>query len=114
MKQNTHVSSDKKLVVVADKQTTAFFTLVGAIGFEQESTALQFIRKNVRSIGGILVATEMADTITERIDRMQGVDLPIIRLPDGGGVSQIEFLESLMEKAIGMKLENNSLFGSKK
>lgn len=123
MNQTNEQNIDQKaqqLVVVGDAQTVAFFKLVGAVGFEVESAnpkqlseTLQYIRKNARRIGGMLVAAQVAETIIERLDRMQGVDVPVIRLPDPTGLSQIGFLEALMEKAIGMKLEHSSMFGKK-
>jgi vacuolar-type H+-ATPase subunit F/Vma7 len=123
MNQINQQNTDQKtqqLVVIGDAQTVSFFKLVGAVGFEVESAngkqlseALQFIRKNARSIGGMLVAAQVAEAIIERLDRMQGVDVPVIRLPDPTGLSQIGFLEALMEKAIGMKLEHSSIFGKK-
>jgi vacuolar-type H+-ATPase subunit F/Vma7 len=123
MNQINQQNTDQKaqqLVVIGDAQTVSFFKLVGAVGFEVESAngkqlseALQFIRKNARSIGGMLVAAQVAEAIIERLDRMQGVDVPVIRLPDPTGLSQIAFLEALMEKAIGMKLEHSSIFGKK-
>lgn len=113
-------SKSQQLIVVGDAQTVAFFKLVGAVGFEVEaanakqlSEVLQYIRKNVRLIGGMLVAAQVADALIERLERMQGVDVPVIRLPDPNGLSQIGFLEALMEKAIGMKLEHSSMFGKK-
>jgi len=123
MTQDTQQIQNQKvqqLVVVGDAQTVAFFKLVGAVGFEVEaanakqlSEVLQYIRKNARLIGGMLVAAQVAEALIERLDRMQGVDVPIIRLPDPSGLSQIGFLEALMEKAIGMKLEHSSMFGKK-
>lgn len=111
---------NKKLIVIGDQQTVQFFTLVGAVGFEvsptnkaQFSEALASIREQAKSIGGILVASDIADMLVERIDRMQGVEIPIIRLPDPSGESQIGYLETLMEKAIGMKLETGSLLQKK-
>lgn len=111
---------NKKLIVIGNQETVRFFTLVGAEGLvvtEGDTAtlnqALQYIRSQSRVIGGILVESELADTLTERIERMQGVDIPIIRLPDPSGKSQIGYLEALMEKAVGMKLDSGNLLQKK-
>jgi vacuolar-type H+-ATPase subunit F/Vma7 len=118
----------QKLVVIANRQTTMFFTLVGAVGFEIDQDeitsefsveqalrpAINFIRNNVRTIGAILVASEYADTLVERIERMRGVEIPIVQLPDKTGASQADRLESIMEKAVGMKLDLNAFSSTNK
>jgi len=102
----------KSLLVVGDVQTVAFFRLVGATGFvvsedgsHHLQPVLQYLRENAKSIGGIVVSPACADQLIERIDRMKVIEVPVIRLPDPSGLSQIGFLEALMEKAVGMKME---------
>lgn len=108
--------STKQLLVIGDVQTVQFFTLIGAIGFVLNADSshhlqpvLQHIRDNAKKIGGILVSTDIVDELIERIDRMKTVEIPILRLPNKNGASQIGFLEALMEKAVGMKMEKKHI-----
>jgi vacuolar-type H+-ATPase subunit F/Vma7 len=108
----------KKLLIIADEQTVQLFRLVGAVGFtvqnhdlehlpHQLQPAITYVRSHASEIGGVLVAAPLASTLIERLDRIKTLEVPVIRLPDENGQSQIGFLEALMEKAIGMKLERN-------
>lgn len=112
-------NQSKQLIVVADEQTVAFFSLIGAKGFivneQSNSQAAQlqkvvhYVRENVRSIGGILVAPPIADVILDTLSRIKSLEVPIVRLPATDGSSQVSFLEALMEKAVGMKLQSKQI-----
>ena len=107
----------KQVIIIADKQTVQFFTLLGATGFVTPTQApttstvdpaINYIRSNAQSIAGVLVHAQLADLIRERMNRMKEIVIPIISLPDSSGASQVGFLETLMEKAVGMKLEQGN------
>lgn len=120
MQTTDGLHAKKQLVVVGDEQTVAFFSFVGATGFVIQPQSVEFaelvafIRLQVRTIGAILVVPELADALTERLERMQGVSIPIVRLPNTDGSSHIGFLEKLMEQAVGMKLDTEALFRTSK
>jgi len=106
--------ANKQLLVVGDLQTVQFFKLIGAVGFEVQTSdpsqlkaAVAYIRQEAPGIGGILVTPSVADDLQERLDRIKHLSVPLIRLPDSqaDSQSQVTFLENLMEQAIGMKLE---------
>jgi len=115
----TTPNRSKQLLVVADEQTVAFFSLIGAKGFivavnsneyqSQLQKAIQHVREKSRSIGGILVAAQVADVFLDKMSRIKTLEVPIVRLPAGDGTSQLSFLETLMEKAVGMKLQSKKI-----
>ncbi len=118
-REDITITASKQLLVIGEVQTIQFFTLIGAVGIEinqqdspqaQLMPVLNYIRKNADQIGGILVQTSLAEALSERLDRIKSIDIPIVRLPVQGGKSQVDYLESLMQKAIGMKLEQKKLY----
>lgn len=101
----------KHILVLGDIQTVQFFSLVGAWGCVVEkddagslAVALDRIRSQEKEIGAVVVTASLAGTVLDRIERMQGITLPVIQLPDAQNPSQLQALENIMEKAIGMKL----------
>ncbi len=112
-------TANKKLLVIGEQQTIQFFTLIGAVGMEvhpgdspqaQLAPVISYIREHADQIGGILVQVSLAEPLSERLDRIKSIDIPIVRLPVQGGKSQVDYLEKLMQKAIGMKLEQKKLY----
>ena len=112
------LSSNKQLLVIGEVQTVQFFTLIGAVGLQinaNESTQIQlqpvisYIRHHADQIGGILVQPTLAEALLERLERLKSIDIPVVRLPEHGGKSQVGYLQSLMQKAVGIKLEQNKI-----
>lgn len=105
---------DKTLYIIGDQQTVNFFRLLGAEGIVVESeaeleTAEQELTSKVKQIGGILINNYLTLKPSKTMDRINRLGVPLITIPDQdqSGTNNNR-LQVLMEKAIGMKMEQVS------
>lgn len=101
----------KTLYVIGDQHTVTFFKLLGCLGSSIESgdqlhdSRLE-IESQINQIGAILISQSLAQSNMRQYERISKLGVPILTLPDESTSNQFgNRLQLLMEKAIGMKMD---------
>lgn len=100
-----------KLIVIGDKTGVDMFKMMGLEGYYMEDiTELKRIYDAIsyqsKNIAGIVLTTDLDISDSPYYKKLQDLDIPMIQLysnSEGHGYHEIE---SLVERAIGMKLDN--------
>lgn len=103
-------SPTKTLLVVADKQTSTYFKLLGAMAYTftpfREDWLIDELESILKQVGAVVVDAQVALKANRFIQKVSKHQLPLVTLPSSDNPSAFgDRLETLIEKAVGMKIK---------